>query len=117
MDPIFKARLEQAILQQYERLTGETPWNNHRRNVLREITDTGVTVTLELPPRVNLARDERPRVIAVPTAQVDNRTDHRQNLLDRVADTRTKLLDCFFFLIYILLLLHFLAYIRFLCAL
>ena len=30
---------------------------------------------------------------------------------------RKKLLNCFFFLIYILLLLHFLTYIRFLCAL
>ena len=117
MDPVFRARLEQAILQQYKRLTGETPWNNHRRNIPREITDTRVTVTLELPPRVNLARDEHPRVITVPTAQVDNRADHRQNLLDGVADMRTKLLDCFFFLIYILLLLHFLAYICFLCTL
>ena len=53
-DPVFRARLKRAILQQYERLTGETPWNNNRhidrRNVQREITNTGVTVTPELPP-------------------------------------------------------------------
>ena len=116
-DPIFRARLERVILQQYERITGETPWNNNRRNILREITDTRVTVTPGLPPRVNLARDECPRVPTLPPAQVDNRAEHRQNLLDGVADMRTKLLDCFFFLIYILLLLHFLTYIHFLCAL
>ena len=83
----------------------------------REITDTGVTVTPELPPRVNLAQEEHPRALAPPPAQVDNRAEHQQNLLDGVVDTRTKLLNCFFFLIYILLLLHFLTYICFLCAL
>ena len=97
------------ILQQYERITGETPWNNNRRNVPREITNTKVTVAPEWPPRVNLARDEHPRAPTPPPAQVDNRAEHRQNLLDGVADMRTKLLDCFFFLIYILLLLHFLT--------
>ena len=116
-NPIFRARLERAILQQYERLTGETPWNANRRNVQREITNTRVTVTPDLTPRVNLTRDERPRVITKHPAQVNNRAEHRQNLLNGVADTRMKLLDCFFFLIYILLLLHFLTYICFLCAL
>ena len=73
--------------------------------------------TPEWPPRANLACDEHPRSPTPPPAQVNNRAEHRQNLLDGVVDTRTKLLDCFFFLIYILLLLHFLTYICFLCAL
>ena len=117
LDPVFRARLEQAILQQHERITGETPWNNNRRNVPREVTDTRVVVHLEWPPRVNQARDECP---GAPTAQVawaDNTAEHRQNLLDRVMDMKTKLLECFFFLIYIFILLHFPTYIQFLCAL
>ena len=117
LDPVFRARLEWVILQQYERITGETPWNNNRRNVPGEATDAGAIITLEWPTRVNLACDEHPGAPMPPPAQVDNRAEHRQNLLDGVVDTRTKLLDCFFFLIYILLLLHFLTYIRFLCAL
>ena len=80
------------------------------------VTNTGALVTPEWPPQANLACDECPRSPAPPPAQVNNRAKHRQNLLDGVADTRTKLLDCFFFLIYILLLLHLLTYIRFLCA-
>ena len=117
LDPIFRARLEWAILQQHKRITGETPWNNNRRNIPREITNTGAPVAPEWPPRVNLAHDVQPGTPAPTPAHIDNRAEHRQNLLDGVADTRTKLLDCFFFLIYILLLLHFLTYIRFLCAL
>ena len=116
-DPVFRARLEWAILQQYKRLTGETPWNANRRGIPREIADTGIAVTPALPPQVNLAWDECPGSPVLTTARVDNRAEHRQNLLDGVADTRTKLLDCFFFLIYILLLLHFLTYIHFLCTL
>ena len=116
-EPTFRAQLQRAILQEHERITGETPWNNNRRNVLRAVTDTGVTVTPEWPQQVNLAHDEHPRTPTLPPAQVDNRAEHRQNLLDGVANMRTKLLDCFFFLIYILLLLHFLTYIHFLCTL
>ena len=64
--------------------------------------------TLEWPPQVNLAYDQR-----VPTAQptwADTTAEHRQNLLNGVADTRTKLLDSYFFLIVIQSLL-FLTYI------
>ena len=30
IDPVFRAGLERVILQQHERITGETPWNNNR---------------------------------------------------------------------------------------
>ena len=97
-------------------ITGETPWNNSRGNVPTE-DHTRVRVTLEWPPWVNLACEKCPRV---PTAQpvwTNTMEEHRQNLLDGVVDTRTKLLNFYFFLIYIQTLLLFLTYIRFLCAL
>ena len=43
-------------------------------------------------------------------------SEHQQNLLNRVADMRTKLPNSYFFLIFILALLHFLTYIHFLCT-
>ena len=52
---------------------------------------TTASVTLEWPPQVNLAHDQR-----VPTAQpaqADTMAEHRQNLLDGVMGMRTKLLD------------------------
>ena len=69
------------ILQQHERITAETPWNNNRRNVLREVTNTGVVIHLEWPPWVNQARDEHPRAPTVQAAWADNTAEHRQNFL------------------------------------
>ena len=72
--------------------------------------------TLEWPPWVNQAHDKCPGAPTAQAAQADRMAEHRQNLLDGVADMRTKLLNCFFFLIYIFILLHFLTYIWSLCA-
>ena len=115
-EPTFRAHLWRAILQEHEWQTGETPWNNNWGNVPRE-NNTGVIVTLEFPPQVNLAHDERPRVPTAQPAWADTTAEHRQNLLDGVADMRTKLLDSYFFLIFIQTLLIFLTYIQFLSAL
>ena len=78
----------------------ETPWNNHGRNVPTE-DNTGVRVTPEWPPWVNLARDQR--VLTAWPDVVNTIAEHRQNLLNGVADMRTKLLDSYFFLIHILI--------------
>ena len=48
---------------------------------------------------------------APPVQRIDPFDWHKQELLNGVADTRTKLLDSYFFLIYISILLHFLTYI------
>ena len=69
----------------------------------------GVRVMTEWLPQVNLAHDQR--VPVVQTAQAGDTGRHCQELLDGVADTRTKLLDSYFFLIYIQTLLLFLTYI------
>ena len=55
------------------------------------VDSTGVVITLEFLPQVNLAHDQR-----VPTAQpaqAGTMAEHRQNLLDGVMGMRTKLLD------------------------
>ena len=98
----------------------ETDWRdtlyNNRRNVPRE-DNTRVGVTLELPPQANETHEHVPGVPTAPTLWVDLVERHKQELLNGVADMRTKLLDSYFFLIFILVLLHFLTYIQFLCTL
>ena len=73
--------------------------------------------TLEFQTWVNLACKWVPRVPTAQTLWPDPAERHHQELLNGVADTRTKLLESYFFLIYILILLHFLTYIQFLCTL
>ena len=77
--------------------------------------NTAVRVTPEWLPQVNLARDIR--VPVAPAVLAGNTGRHCQELLDGGADTRTKLLNSYFFLIYIQTLLIFLTYIQFLYAL
>ena len=72
--------------------------------------------TLEFPPWVNQTCEWVPGVPTAQTLWVDLGERHKQELLNGVTDTRTKLLDSYFFLIYIGILLHFLIYIWFLCA-
>ena len=101
---------EQDLNEQFSNNTRES-LEIHLGTIIEE-TFQERSKTLEWPPQANLACEEQPRSPMTPPAQVNNRAEHRQNLLDGVADTRTKLLDCFFLLVYILLLLHFLTYIR-----
>ena len=73
--------------------------------------------TLEFPPWVNQAHEWVPGVPTAQTLQVDSTERHKQELLNKVADTRTKLLDSYFFLTFIQSFLLFLTYIQFLCTL
>ena len=107
-DPTVRAHLRRAILPEHEQQTGETPWNNNRGNILR-VDDTGVVITLKWLPQVNLAYDQR--VPAAWPVLVNNTGRHRQELLNEVADMRTKLLKSYFFLIYIQTFSLFLTYI------
>ena len=76
-------------------------------------------MTPEFPPHGALTQQNVPG--ATPAQNQNQRVDlvdqHKQELLNGIVDTRTKLLDSYFFLIYFLILLHFLTYIQFLCAL
>ena len=112
-DPRIRASLRWAIIREHKLQTGETPWNNNRGNVLRE-NNAGVRVTHEQPPWVNLACNIPGATPAQNNTQrVDPFDRHKQELLNGVVDMRTKLLDSYFFLIFILVLLHFLTYIWF----
>ena len=116
-DPRIRVVLQQAIIREHKLCTGETPWNNNRGNIQRE-NDTGIRVTPEFPPRANQAQTTIPRAQpAQDTLWGDPVERHKQELLNGVADMRTKLLNSYFFLMYILVLLHFLTYIWFLCNL
>ena len=69
----------------------------------------------EFPPWVNQACEHVP---GVPTAQpvwVDLVEWHKQEF-NRVVEMRMKLLDSYFLVIFVIVLLHFLTYIRFLCT-
>ena len=116
-DPRVRAAFGRAIIQEHKLQTGETPWNNNRGNILRE-NNAGVRVTHKLPPWANQAQNIPGATPAQNNVQkVDPLDRHKQELLNRVADMRTKLLDSYFFLIFILVLLHFLTYIQILCNL
>ena len=64
-DPRIRAQLQWAIIREHKRQTRETPWNTNWGNIPRE-NSTGVRVTLEFLPQVNLAHECVP---GVPTVQ------------------------------------------------
>ena len=110
-DPRIRAILQWAIVREYELQTGQTPWNNNRGNVLRE-NNTRVTVTPEFPLWAEQAPQNIPGAHPASAQKADPLDRHKQELLNGVADTRTKLLNSYFFLIFIIVLLHFLTYSR-----
>ena len=90
----------------------QTSGNNTGRNLPGE-GNTGIRVTLEWPPQV--AHQATPQNIpGAPHDKVVER--HKQELLNSIAQMRTQLLNLYFYLVTIIFL-HFLTYIRFLCAL
>ena len=115
-DPRIRAVLQWAIVREHKLQTGQTPWNNNRGNIPGE-NNTGVTVTLEFPQRAEQAQQNIPGACPATAQRADPLDRHKQELLNRVVDTRTKLLNPYFFLIFIIVLLHFLTYIQFLCNL
>ena len=109
-DPRIRAALHQAIIREHELRTGQTSWNNNRGNIQRE-NNTRVTVTPEFPPAADQAPQHIPGGHPAPALRADPLDMHKQELLNRVVDMRTKLLNFYFFLIFILVLLHFPTYI------
>ena len=99
-------------------LVWQTPGNGNRGGIQRE-NDTGATVAPQNTSRANTAPQHIPGTFPAPQSNTADLGEqrHQQELLNRVVDMKTKLLESYFFLIYIFILLHFLTYIQFLCRL
>ena len=84
----------------------------------RLINDTRVRVAPVVPEGAQAPQNVPG---AAPAQNITQRVDpvdrHKQELLNRIADMGTKLLNSYFLLILILILLHCLTYIQFLCTL
>ena len=121
-DPWVRAFLEHLAAWNHEQRTGETPWwtpGNGGIGGIQSENDTRATVAPQETSEADTAPQNIPGVFpALPPNRADpGELRHWQALLNRVGDTRIKLLDSYFFLIYIFILLHFLVYIWFLSQL
>ena len=89
-----------------------TPGNGDRGGIQRE-DDTRATVSPQDTSRANTAPQHIPGAFPAPQSNTADLGEQRhwQELLNRIADMRTKLLKSYFFLIHIFILLHFLTYI------
>ena len=96
-------------------MTNWTPWNNNRGDVPRE-NNTGIIVTPEFLPRAAQAPQNVSGAGPAQAQRADPLDRHKQLLLNRVVDMRTKLLNSYSFLTFIQTLLLFLTYICFLCT-
>ena len=83
----IRAVLQWAIIREHELWTGETPWNNNRGNVMWE-NNTGVRVTLEIPPRADQAPQNIPGAHPVPSQRADPLDRHKQELLNGVVEDK-----------------------------
>ena len=101
--------VEGLITEHLHRMHGVDAIAQNNPNSTRVGTVAGVENKGSIPGTVNPVTPLRP---ARATQE-----DHQHDTLFGVLDMRTKLLESYFFLIFILTLLHFLMYIRFLCAL
>ena len=116
-DPVFRAQLSRAILGEIEQATGQTPWNANRDGVpatrVTEIRLDLAVATQAIVPRVNRV------VTEAPPARAQNEAETWVVPQNRLADTRTQILNFLIalvvinFVLNILILCHILS-IRFL---